>query len=129
MTEAQEQWARCKPWIEDALKYAGGMYDIEDVEKEIADGTMIFLPCDHSAYIFEFINYPRGKALNVFAGGGEKGKTLREYMTRIDPYFVALAKAQGCRWVTHFTRLSGERIGKSLGYRKQTTFMVKEISA
>jgi hypothetical protein len=128
VSEAQEQWQRCKPWIEEALEYTNGMYDIEDIERAISDGTMMLMPGEHSALVLEIITYPNGKALNVFAGGGEPGKTMREYVERLDACVIALAKTFDCRWVMHHTRRSGERIGERLGYKKLCAVMVKEIA-
>lgn len=122
------QWARCKAWIEEALEYANDMYQIEDVERSISDGSMIFIPGLHSAVVLEVNIYSGGKALNVFAGGGEVGYTLQEYIDRMDDCVVALAKALDCRWVMHHARPSGEKIGKRLGYKKLCTIMIKEIA-
>ena len=128
MTEAQEQWKRCKPWIEQALEYTNGMYDIEDIEKAIEDGTMVFVPGEHSALILEIVSFPRGNSLNVFLGGGEKGNAMREYIEKMDACVIAFARAYSCRWITHYTRKSGERIGEKLGYRKQWAVMIKDVS-
>jgi len=128
MTEAQEQWKRCKPWIEQALEYTNGMYDIEDIEASLAEQTMVFMPGENSALVLDIGQTPKGKVLNVFLGGGEKGKTLREYIERMDASVVAFARANNCRWITHHTRLSGERIGKMLGYRKLCAVMIKDVS-
>lgn len=127
MTKAQEEWARCRAWIEGALEFTAGLYDIEDIEKAISEGRMIFIPGVHCAVVVEVCIYPNGKALNVFAGGGERGSCIDEYMERMDPCVVALAKSFDCRWVTHFTRASGERLGKRLGYRKQWSVLMKDV--
>ena len=129
MTDAKSEWARCRPWIVKAVKYTAGMYEIGDVEKAIEDGTMIFIPGKYSAVVLEVASYPNGKALNVFLGGGENGKAIDEYLTKMDACIVALAKSSDCRWITHYTRASGERIGERIGYRKQWTVMIKEVGA
>jgi hypothetical protein len=128
LTPLQVEWARCRPWIESALPYAGGTHDIEDIEKAIAAGSMIFLPGKHCAVVLEVVIHPNFKTLNVFAGGGEKGgKTVREYCDEMDKFIVHIAREMGCKWVSHFCRPGGERVGKKIGYRKLSTVMIKEI--
>lgn len=127
MTEAQDHWKRCKPWIESALPYTGGTYTIEDIESAIAAGEMIFMPGEHCAVILEIVRYPNAKWLNVFLGGGEPGEAMGEYFERIEDSIVAFAKAAECSKIMHMTRPSGERVGKKLGYCKQWTVMVKDV--
>lgn len=128
MTDIHSEWARCREWIAEALPYCGGLYEIEDIEKAVGDGSMIFLPGTHCAVVLEICHYPNGKSLNVFAGGGEKGgKTLREYSDHMDPFIAGFAKKADCRWVMHHCRPSGERVGKKLGYRHLWSVMVKEV--
>lgn len=128
MTPLQAEWARCKDWIAAALPYCGGFYEIEDIERAIADGRMIFLPGQHCALVLEICTYPNGKALNVFARGGEKGgKTVREYSEKMDPFIEAFARNADCKWVMHHCRPGGERVGRGLGYRRLWSVIVKEI--
>lgn len=128
MTPAQVEWARCKQWIADGLKYAAGLYDIEDIEEKIASGEMIFVPAKHCAVVLEYGFYPNAKVLNVFSGGGETGEALKEYAEHVDPFIAEFAKHHDCKMVMHHCRKSGERVGRSLGYTHQWSIMVKEIS-
>lgn len=122
------EWTRCKQWIADGLEFAGGLYDIEDIEAKINAGEMIFLPAQHCAVVLEFILYPNGKVLNVFSGGGEPGLALKEYAEIVDPFIVDFAKEHGCKLVLHHCRRSGERVGRSLGYVHQWSIMTKEVT-
>lgn len=127
MTPAQVDWARCRDWIVSAIPYNGGTHTIEDIEAAIAKGEMIFVPGKHCAVVLEISTFPQGKALNVFGGGGESGEALKEYLGRMDEFISNFAKSAGCRWVMHYCRPSGEKIGKRLGYRKLWSVMVKDI--
>jgi hypothetical protein len=123
-----EEWARCKSWIADGLEFAGGLYDIEDVERKINSGEMVFLPAPHCAVVMEVMPFPNAKILNVFSGGGEPGEALREYKEIVDPFIADFAKRMGCKEVWHHCRKSGERVGRSLGYVHRWSIMVKEIT-
>lgn len=128
LTQAQEDWARCRDWIASALPYTGGTHDIEDVARSVSDGSMIFVPGRDMAVVLEVAVYPNFKALNVFAGGGEKrGVAMKEYCDRIDPYLCFLAAELGCKEIRHYCRPGSERIGERLGYRKLCAVMVKDV--
>ena len=88
---------------------------------------MIFLPATHCAVVLEFIFYPNAKVLNVFSGGGEAGETIKEYSEIVDPFIADSVTQTTSKYVMHHCRRSGERVGKSLGYRHQWSIMVKEI--
>lgn len=129
MTPAKDQWPRCKEWIASALPYCGGFYDIEDIERAIAEDRMLLLPGKHCAMVLEIIAYPNCKVLNVFAGGGEAGETVKEYGEWMDDFIVQFAKDADCQKVLHHCRPSGAKTGKALGYQHLWTVMVKEVPA
>lgn len=110
------------------MPYNGGTYAIEDIEAAIDKGEMVFVPGNHCAVVLEISTFPQGKALNVFGGGGETGEALKEYMSAMDKFIGDFAKNAGCRWIMHYCRPSGEKIGKRLGYRKLWSVMLKEVA-
>lgn len=128
MTVPVSEWARCKPWIADGLTFAGGLYDIKDVERKIEAGEMTFIPASHCAVVLEFLFYPNAKVLNVFSGGGEDGLALKEYADTVDPFIAVFAKQNNCKYVMHHCRRSGERVGRALGYSHLWSVMVKDVS-
>jgi hypothetical protein len=119
-----QDWVRCRAWIEEALAISG-MYDIKDVEAAIEDGTMHFWPGESCAAVTEFAIFPNGKALNVFAGGGETGPALIELTEMMEPALVAWARASDCRWILGFGRKGWERVCARMGYRHLWSVMVK----
>lgn len=129
MTPAQGEWARCRSWIASALPYTGGTHNIEDIERSISDGSLIFIPGHNMAVVLQIAAHPNFKELIVFLGGGEHGgKTLREYRERMDPFLVDFAKAADCKRLTHFCRDGSIPLGERLGYRKLCTVMIKEVA-
>lgn len=127
MTPAQTEWARCKGWIAEGLEFAGGLYNIEDIERKVAAGEMTFLPAQHCAVVLEFMFYPNAKVLNVFSGGGEPGEAVKEYAEVVDPFIEDFARRHGCKSILHHCRRSGERIGRALGYHHQWSIMIKDV--
>ena len=123
MRNAQEEWARCKHWIAASLKRSGGFYGIEDVERMIEDGRLVFWPMRSSAVLTEFIEYPQGRALNAFVSGG----SLRELRDEFEPFIAQFAKEQGCRWVLGFGRKGWVRASAASGYRLINCLLVKEL--
>lgn len=123
----QEDWARCRDWIKAAVEPTG-LYLIQDIEEAIASGEMHFWPGKHCAAVTEFVTYPNCKVLNVFAGGGVKGKALRELTKEMEPAFVRWAKASDCKKIMGFgINAMWRPICEGLGYSHQWTVMSKDI--
>lgn len=78
------EWERTKPFIIEALKY-DELYEIEDVECKIKEGTFLLWTGKQSAMITEIIEFPRKKTCNLlFCGGDYKElveitKTIEEF--------------------------------------------------
>lgn len=102
-------------------------YDIEDVEARVEAGEFTFWPGKNAAAITEFITYPNGKALNVFAGGGESNACLVEFLEEFEPAMCEWAKANECRWVLGFGRPGWEPLLKPHGYSVMWHVLAKEI--
>lgn len=126
MSVPKEDWERCKGWIESALAQTG-FYEIEDIERQVNEGRMVFWPGRHGAAVTEFITYPNGKALNVFAGGGDSNASLQEFIEDFEPALCAWAKSTDCKWIIGYGRPGWERPLKSRGYSVMWSVMRKEI--
>lgn len=126
MTPADE-WARCRDWIKAAVT-RNGFYEIQDIETAIESGQMAFWPGAHAAAVTEFITYPNGKALNVFAGGGDSNASLQEFIEKFEPALSAFAKASDCRWIIGYGRPGWDRILKRRGYSTIWSVMKKDIA-
>lgn len=127
MTTVQQEWIRCREWIRAAVEPTG-LYQIEDVEQAIAQGQMHFWPGRHCAAVTEFISYPNCKVLNIFAGGGAKGKALRELAHKMEPALELWARACDCKKIVAFgITPAWTPVGASLGYRHLWTVMTKDV--
>ena len=79
------------------------------------------------AAVTEIIAYPKGKVLNLFAGGGARGRALKE-LKAMEPAFVAWARAAGASKIISFgSHASWKPVGERLGYRHLWTVMQKDI--
>jgi hypothetical protein len=127
MTRLQEEWARCREWIQAAAEPTG-LYTIADVEKAIEAGEMHFWPGRHCAAVTEFVRYPNCKVLNIFAGGGTKGPALKELTRELEPALVRWARASDCGKIMAFGIKPGwTPVGERLGYRHIWTVMTKDV--
>lgn len=123
MTGPQE-WARCRPWIEEALTYARGTHTIEDVEEAIETGEAHFWPGKQSAVITEFHFFPRLTTLHFWLAGGD----MNELLTDMHPVIEAWAKAAGATRITLAGRPGWLRAMKPHGYEPRWSICAKELS-
>lgn len=118
---------RCREWIRQAVEPTG-LYTIADVEKAIESGAMHFWPARDCAAVTEFVFYPNCKALNIYAGGGIKGKALKELTDVVEPHLVAWAAASDCKKIMAFgIKPEWTPIGHRMGYSHLWTVMAKDI--
>lgn len=127
MTVPKEQWTRCLPWLESAVTRCG-FYEMADIERMVEAGELVFWPGEHAAVLTEFISYPKGKVLNVFAGGGDTQEALDELLDRFEPELAQWAAANGCRWILGYGRPGWERTKLKQGYTRLWSVMRKELS-
>ena len=66
-----KEFKRCEQWLENALDYAHGTFDISDVFEEVMNGNAQFWPGKNSAVVTQIVNYPRKKAIHFFLAGGD----------------------------------------------------------
>jgi len=114
----EQEWARCKPFIEKAVKYQDS-YTINDIEDKIRTGIFHLWPGKRSAYITEFVLYPQVKALNLLFCGGDY-KELEEMLPSIE----AFAKAAGIKRLYGGGRKGWIRKIKHLGF--ETEYLIRK---
>ena len=66
-----DELERCRPWIEDALKYCGGTHHFDDIAAGVYAGRMQLWPAPRGCIVTEIVVYPRKRVLNLFLAGGE----------------------------------------------------------
>ena len=114
----EQEWARCKPFIEKAVKYQDS-YTIDDIEDKIRSGIFHLWPGKRSAYITEFVLYPQVKALNLLFCGGDY-KELEQMLPSIE----AFAKAAGIKRLYGGGRKGWIRKIKHLGFK--TEYLIRK---
>lgn len=120
---AQEEWRRCRPWIEAALAHSPGFEAIEDVERFVAEGKYQFWPGTRSAAITEIAQFAAKRVLIVQHGGGD----LSELIDEMEPAFCDFARVAGCDAIMGFGRMGWRRVTEKRGYRFGWVAMVKSL--
>ena len=122
---APQAWARCRPYLEAALKQAGGTHDIEDVARLIEQGRAQFWSGARCAVVTEFYDFPKLRALNVWLLGGD----LKELLA-LEPTVEAWARGQGCaRMLGGGLRAGWVRALAPRGYRPGWTIYCKDLKS
>lgn len=106
----ESEFDRCHAWIEDALEYSGGLYDLADIRQGIEESRYQLWPGARSVVVSELCRYPRANAVNVLLGGGDLTELLE-----MAPHILAWAKANGCEVATIFGRPGWSRAFKQIG--------------
>jgi hypothetical protein len=114
--------ARCRKWIEAALKYSGGTHDFGDVASAIAMGKMQLWPNTNGCAVTEILVYPKKKVLHVFLAGGK----MRDIVEMHYPA-AEWGRQQGCTAMSIAGRKGWQRVLKKLGYDHQFTTLSVEI--
>lgn len=124
MTEItlDEELARCRQWIEDALEYSGGTHEFEDIVAGIHRGAFQFWPAPKGAAITEIIEFPKKRVLHVFLAGGEL-----DQIVDMDESAGKFAKAAGCSAMTIAGRKGWEKVLKKNGWDYYFTTLSREV--
>lgn len=111
--EDKSEWLRCRPWIEEALKYSAGTHTIEDIEIGVEAGAYRFFSSPKAAVIVEIIPCPQKNVLNYFLIGGDSD----DLKTKIEPLVSAWAKSKGCALAIGNVRKGGQRLFADIGFK------------
>jgi hypothetical protein len=112
---------RCKPWIEDALKYCNGTHLFEDVVQSIAESRMQLWAAPKGCMVTEIVVYPRKKVLNIFLAGGELDQLID-----MNDDMLEWAKMQGCTGGTMTGRVGWKKVLEPMGWKLMHSHYVKE---
>ena len=117
------EFKRCRPWLEAALEYADGTFNIIDVADGIAMGNMHIWPTEDAVAVTQIVNYPRKKVIHAFLVGGKL-----EGIMKLEKTVVRWAKSQKCHSLT-LTGRSGwsKSLLTEIGYKSTSISMSKEI--
>lgn len=117
----EAHWARCSPWISDALDLAHGTHTMDDVKAMILDGPATFWPGRSAAMVTEVCEFPQMRTLHFWLAGGD----LVELRDELKPMAESWAKERGISRAT----ISGRRgwVKALPGYREIATLCAKEL--
>jgi hypothetical protein len=118
----EQEFERCKPWIESAIKRSSNTHDIDDVWEGIKAGTFLLWPGKESAAVTVTQTYPKKKQLHVFLAGGK----LKELLDMWDCAEI-YAKATGCASLSISGRKGWTRVLESRGAKYRCTTVNKEL--
>lgn len=118
-----KDFKRCEHYLENALDFAHGTFDITNVFEDIMNGHAQFWPGEKSAVVTQIVTYPKKKVLHYFLAGGDI-----EELKSMEPGIIEWAKSQGCEAVTLTGRPGWTRsFLNGLGYKCTQVHMFKEI--
>lgn len=119
------EWARCAPWIADALAHSGDVYTLSDVEFMIATGAARFWPGRDAALITRVEYYPRATWLLLWLAGGD----LAELRDDLRPAAEAWGKSQDCTKSIIMGRLGWSKALSGVGYAPLAMVVGKDLDA
>jgi len=114
------EWSRCSKYIEDALEYAAGSHELDDVYALVENGDAQFWPFADAAIVTEIIRYPRKSALRFWLAGGNL-----ETLVAAEPSIIAWAKGYNIQSVEIIGRRGWHRALN--GYEPASTILTKEV--
>lgn len=116
-----DAWAKAKPILEPAIVETKGTHSVDDVCLMVGLGHFTLWVWEKSALLTEFVQYPRMKVLNCFAGGGD----FEELVAKRDAELVPFAQKNGCSRIVGAGRKGWEK--KLPGYQFGGIYMHKDI--
>lgn len=114
---------RCKKWIQDALKYSGGSYRIQDIFYDILQGNMQLWSGLHGCMVTQIVTYPQKKVFFVFLAGGKL-----EQLYEMEDDMTDWAREQGCSEIELNGRLGWMKVLKNKNWNIQSVTLTKEIN-
>lgn len=115
------QWNKFRPLFAEAIE--GSRYSIEDVDRQVGQGLMMFFPGQNSAVIATQVTFPDGtKDLQTLWAVGD----LKE-IVELEPGICAMARLLGCVGVMVEGRKGWEKLLKDKGYKPWSVTVRKAL--
>lgn len=118
-----EEFMRCQPYIEAALKYTKGTHNIRDIWDGIVTGNFQLWPGEKSAVVTEIQIYPQAKVMHIFLAGGDL-----EELLEMEKSVRAFAETIGCNSMSISGRRGWVKIFERDGWEEVCTSIVKELN-
>jgi hypothetical protein len=117
------EFIRCREWIENALEYSNGTFNIIDIIEGVSNGELHLWQNNTAAVITQITLYPRKKVIHAFLAGGDVFG-VRELERQV----VSWGKKQGCHAITLVGRPGWSKsFLTEIGYNSTHVSMIKEI--
>jgi len=117
-----EAWERSKPFMVDALAYAG-LQTVDDLLEEVRDGSALFYPVQNGAAVFKVGEYPQKKVLIIWLYGGEMASNVKGVLEAAEFH----ARELDCTEIMIGGRRGWERVLKPYGFAHQGVVLTKDI--
>jgi hypothetical protein len=117
-----EAWSRSKPFLVDALAYAG-LQTIDDVLEEVEEGSALFYPVQDGAAVFKVGEYPQKRVLLIWLYGGEMASNIKGVLEAAEFH----ARELDCTEITIGGRRGWERVLKPHGFAHRGVVLTKEL--
>ena len=124
MIDAFAELSRCRQWIEDALEYAEGTHNFNDIAAGVLSDKYQIWPSNNAVVVTEIVVYPQLKDLHYFLAGGnlDEIKAMR-------PVIEDWGRSIGCTRVSLAGRKGWERTFlKDEGYKPKWFVLSKELT-
>ena len=123
MIDVFAELSRCRQWVEDALEYAEGTHNFNDIAAAVLSDRFQIWPSNNAVVVTEIVVYPQLKDLHFFLAGGnlDELKAMR-------PIIEDWGRSIGCTRVSLAGRKGWERTFlKDEGYRPNWFVLSKEL--
>jgi len=117
-----EAWKRSKPFLVDALAYAG-LHSIDDLLEEVEEGSALFYPVQDGAAVFKLAEYPQKRVLIVWVYGGDMASNIEGVLEAAEFH----ARELDCTEITIGGRRGWERVLKPYGFAHRGVVLTKDI--
>tara|TARA_R100000306_G_C4251234_1_gene80562 strand:+ start:93 stop:482 length:390 start_codon:yes stop_codon:yes gene_type:complete len=116
-----EAWKRSKPFLVDALAYAG-LQTVDDLLEEVEKGSALFYPVQDGAAVFKLAEYPQKRVLLIWLYGGEMASNIEGVLEAAEFH----ARELDCTEITIGGRRGWERVLKPYGFAHRGVVLTKD---
>ena len=118
-----DEFKRCSQWIEGALEYANGDFDLQDIADGISRNQYMFWTCETAAVVTQFMEAKGRVTIHLFLAGGDLAG-VEELVRECE----AWGRQHGCHAMTLTGREGWKKsFLKPMGFKDVSLNMHKEL--
>ena len=126
--EIEAWWPLVEEYLNAAMKYSLGEYNIADIKKScISKNMQLWVKLGKEtkgAFVTKIAKYPQKNLLIVILLGGDE---FQEWRDEADALLNAFGKQNNCEYVELFGRKGWGKMLKDIDYKEVTRLFAKEI--